>query len=171
MTMFGLISRLRPRPTEAPEPPPTIPPDEASRRRPGFREGVAIELADGRSWHFPRPILSYRLEFPANGPAVVGLPRFGDGGARDFGADYWSKYRALAEAETIEDRLPALGAVAADLLSRNYALDGDELAALLPFHVDVESDEGEANIAMWQAIAGVIEGVGPKAGTAGDGSP
>lgn len=30
-------------------------PDEASRRRPGFREGTPIKMADGQVWHVPKP--------------------------------------------------------------------------------------------------------------------
>jgi hypothetical protein len=82
---------------------------EPSARRPGFREGLKVRLADGELWSLPI------LERDADDPEYVGL------------------LRAMAEAEDREEWLLAGLALTIMLLSRNYDLPAEELSDLLSF--------------------------------------
>jgi len=82
---------------------------EQARRKPGFDPGIAIELADGRTWWFPGPD-----------------PRPAD-------PDYGALVRSVVEAEDESESSLAELALAIMLLSQNYDLAPSELQSLLTF--------------------------------------
>jgi len=82
---------------------------EQARRRPGFDPGIAIELADGRTWWFPGPD-----------------PRPAD-------PDYGALIRSVVEAEDMSESCLAELALAIMLLTQNYDLMASELQSLLTF--------------------------------------
>lgn len=129
--------------------------DEPSLRRPDFAGGVPIMLSDGRAWTFPRPEMSdlYFRPGPDGKPALAaGLT---------FGPEYEELVEEYLAADDGAAELKALAALAMDLLSRNYALGPADFRALL--RVRRAGDPGEAeNRAMWEAIADVALGRGPK---------
>jgi hypothetical protein len=92
--------------------------NEVSRRRPDFRPGPSIRLADGWDWTIPAP------------------PRVTAPEAEGFGPDYAATVAALESAEDRTERLRAELALAIYLLSRNYDLTPDDLYALLGFPPD-----------------------------------
>jgi hypothetical protein len=120
--------------------------DEEALRRPEFVEGEPIELGDGQSWHFPRPVLEL---YPVPGPD--GRLRF-DGVRRSFGEDYDRKLDAFVAATGLDEMNAALE-VAVDLLDRNYDLTPEDYGSLLRWRPG-----DEENAAMWQAIADVALG-------------
>jgi hypothetical protein len=89
-------------------------PDELLSRRPEFRPGSQIRLADGQLWTFPAP---------------------GDG--ERLGLENESEYRGLIrvilESEDTSDWRMAELALAIHLLQSNYRLDPPELSHLLTF--------------------------------------
>jgi hypothetical protein len=87
--------------------------DEVALRRPDFRPGPPVRLADGGWWTFPA------------------LPERAETGVVDFGPDYAAAVVAIGEAEDEAERLRAELALAICLLTRNYDLAPDALCALL----------------------------------------
>jgi hypothetical protein len=84
-------------------------PDEPSARRAEFAPGATVVLADGQGWSLP---------------------------LRDAARDdpeYDALLDAVAEAEDTAERLRAELALTIFLLDRNYALNPDEIRALLTF--------------------------------------
>lgn len=126
--------------------------DETAHRRDGFTRGVAIELADGQAWHFPRPLLGLLPE-----EADDGSVRFGERARCVFGAAYDALVDAFLEADDGRAEVDALLALAVDLLRRNYDLPAGALRALLPRVPDLDS-----NTRMWRAIADLALGRAPK---------
>jgi hypothetical protein len=96
-------------------------PDEHSLRRPGFRPGTPIRLADGQEWVFPGP---GELSAPEGG-RTAGEPA----GAAD--PAYGGLIDALCEAEDEPDRLRAELALGIFLLGCNYALGPGDYQRLL----------------------------------------
>jgi hypothetical protein len=132
---------------------------ESERRLATFREGVPIVLADGQTWHFPRPTIELFPTFDEEG-------RVADfDGRPSFGPDYDDKLDAFVQAEKGAAELKALMVLAVDLLGRNYRLCPGDFVRLLRYR---KGDE--ANRAMWQAIADTAQGNGPKACPVGDAS-
>jgi hypothetical protein len=95
--------------------------DETARRRPDFREGTTVRLADGQDWVFPDPVR-----------ASHGASRAGSAAAA-FGPEYVEILSGLDEVQgdEPEEILRAELALAIALLSRNYTLRGDEFLELL----------------------------------------
>jgi hypothetical protein len=133
--------------------------DEADRRLPTFREGVPILLADGQSWHFPRPTIELFPTFDADGQVAD------FDGRPSFGPDYDDKLESFYAAEKGPSELKALMVLAVDLLGRNYRLGPIDFARLIRYR-----KEDEANRKMWQAIADTAQGNGPKPSPVGDAS-
>jgi hypothetical protein len=132
--------------------------DEQALRRPGFQEGVPIQLEDGQLWTFPRPVMVGASRFvnvrPDGSVAVVGIPEFEPG---QFGPDYLAKVEALFSASYQDEEQPAMAALAVDLLLRNYDLKGKDFRQLLRFHEGVELYGP-----YWQPIIDVAVGNAPK---------
>lgn len=140
------------------------PRDETALRRPGAA-GVAIALADGQTWLLARPRMRLVPTVdPAADPADLAELRFGPALRSGFGPAYDQLLDRYVDADTDGvDSANALLALAAYLLLTNYpGLDFDALADLLPF---IPGDD--ANSAMWEAIAAVALGRGPKASPVG----
>lgn len=135
--------------------------DEPALRRPDFDDGVAVELADGQEWTFPA--LWYRT-FPrkteGGGVETVMRVTYGPEHDADLEILFGSKE---AEAHVQVDAMTRL---AATLLLRNYDLDDDALAKLLPFDARSESSQG-----MWGRVVRAIRGERPKPSAAGSDGP
>jgi hypothetical protein len=100
--------------------------DERSCRRPEFRPGIDLRLADGQVWSLPRP-----AEPPGDGEAA------GEPGRPEATWDdrsYRAIVRAALEAEDEGDLFRAEIALAIHLLRWNYTLDPDDLEDLLDDH-------------------------------------
>lgn len=89
--------------------------EEATCRRPGFRAGREIKLADGQLWTFPAPDL---------------LPEPGTNHQDD---EYMGLLRVVCEAEDRPDRCLAELALAIHLIKLNYELSSSQLQSLFTF--------------------------------------
>jgi hypothetical protein len=129
--------------------------DEPSLRRPDFRQGEALILADGRAWTLPKPHIVWR---PARGDdgklTFVIRPQFARHGDPFSACDreYQALHDRLVEGDA-GDRVAALLNLAAFLLRLNYDVSDDQLARLLAF-----SPDDEANVVMWSALLSVATG-------------
>jgi hypothetical protein len=131
-----------------------VPLSEATTRRPDFVEGIAIRLANGEAWHFPKPVIEFRLRL---GDGKLSFPeqgRYGDGHMRDFGPEYWSLFEAACDAADGLDRLNAYATLAVALLRRNYDLTDTQVIALLPY-----CRTEEPNQEMWNSILEIAMGL------------
>jgi hypothetical protein len=136
---------------------------EPSKRRPDFHEPtVPILLADGQTWHFPKPHVYLS-------PQVIGGRVVSMSGNTTFGAEFDSLVAALKEAAESDNAYQILHATAAlgcFMLTLNYDLTDAELRELLTFRVDLPDTWDRV-----KAIMGVAYGRGPKLSNDGDGSP
>jgi hypothetical protein len=90
--------------------------DEQARRRSSFQPGLGLRLADGQIWSLP---------IPANAPGDPAVSsRVWDN------PGYRAILQALGDAEDQGERFRAELALAIHLLSWNYEVDRDDLAAL-----------------------------------------
>jgi hypothetical protein len=125
--------------------------DEKALRKPGFKEGHRIRLADGQEWSFPKPRLIFK-------------PKIADGkidfdGGPSFGPEFDDNIEALFGVRRAEppERLRIKFEMAVRLLLTNYDLKPDDFCELLVLEVnDPESD------ARWEAIDRVLMGLSPK---------
>jgi hypothetical protein len=106
--------------------------DETSRRRPDFRDGTRIRLADGQKWTLPAP--------PKPTERIVG----------PFPPQYDDLIQAVRESETASDRRLAELALAIFLLGHNYRLSATDYEQLLGFAPESEQ------LADWQSAFGRI---------------
>jgi hypothetical protein len=97
--------------------------DEQARRRPDFRGGVPVTLADGQEWYLPRP----RKLFVADDSEAGFRLRW------DLGDEYGRLFEAARSIATFEDMVRAEFALAKYLLRLNYDLDAAALGRLLVF--------------------------------------
>lgn len=125
--------------------------DEASLRTTTYRGDVPIVMADGQTWHLPRPLVEFSPE-----PTPEGGWSFGPRGV-NFGAAYLDKLEAVHAAEGGVEEANAVLILAVDLIRRNYALADADIRPLLAFRPD-----DEANAEMWRLILEVAAGTGPK---------
>ncbi len=88
---------------------------EKTCRRPGFRPGRSIRLADGQFWTFPAPVEGGRTDDPGPVPA------------------YRALLRACLEAEDEPEQRRAELALGIALLDCNYVLDSSDFSSLLEF--------------------------------------
>jgi hypothetical protein len=89
--------------------------DEASIRRPGFRQERRIRLADGQMWTLPAP------------------PRASERESPPFGSEYTDLVQAIMEAEDGSEQRLAELAFAIFLLGHNYSLSPSDYSQLLGF--------------------------------------
>jgi hypothetical protein len=125
--------------------------DETALRRPTWRDGHKITLADGQEWTIPKPRLRLRPRFE-NGKVV---------GVRDV--EYAPEDDSLvdtlfgaADAEA-DAWVAARWELLARLLRANYDLSDDALAELLV--IDPEDASGSDR---WSEITRRLRGLGPK---------
>lgn len=132
---------------------------EIALRRPAFTDGHKLVLGDGQEWTFPKAILRWH---PAPTPAGGFEPKK----SPPYGPEFQAKLRELmdsteetddAESRRIELRM----VLAAELLSRNYDLDEDALAALLPLDYEVDG-----NFEMWRGVYYILMGLAAPKPTA-----
>jgi hypothetical protein len=133
--------------------------DEQALRRPEFSAGVPIRLADGQTWHFPKPTIDLFPVVDRAGQVAVG-------GAASFGPEYDDLVEAFyrARSHSPADQLQALFALGVDLLGRNYLLAPEHFRGVLRFQAGHEAHE-----TMWQEILDVALGASPKASPVGAG--
>jgi hypothetical protein len=125
-------------------------PDEPALRREDWREGEPIELSDGQTWHFPRPVM--RDFYPAmQGGKLALVP------GSDLGPGYDGLVDAFLEADTFGGEHLALTALAYELLRRNYRVEYPDLRYLLRIE-RADDGQSEENRAMWGRIAAVALG-------------
>lgn len=87
-------------------------------RRPGFREGAQIALADGQLWTIPAP----------PDPAFASEP--------PFGSEYRGLLHAIRESEDVAEASRAELALIIFLLRLNHDLKSDQLRSILTFRPD-----------------------------------
>jgi hypothetical protein len=125
--------------------------DEKALRKPGFRDGPKVTLADGQEWVFPKPRIRFK-------PRIVD-GRVEIGGGPSFGPEFDLKLDVLfgvAQADPAE-RLRVKFEVAVRLLAANYDLKPDDFAELLVLEPgDPASDE------RWEELSRAIMGITPK---------
>lgn len=132
--------------------------DEQALRRPEFDEANScpITLGDGQEWWFPLP--------PGE---LVLLSLDGDyEDATGFGPEFDARLKAKREASEADDvpgLVRSLFGLAVAMLGRNYDLTLEDYRTLLAWR-----PRDEASRAMWQAIAGASDGVGPVPKHSGD---
>lgn len=119
------------------------PSDEKDYRRPDWREGVNVVLADGQAWALPRVLV--RLVPTADGKDYEPYARVGDAGDRTFSDLLKAHDEAVEENDDKKYFLTELQ-LARHLLLVNYDLDGGQVAELLQFSLDVEADPEGARI-------------------------
>jgi hypothetical protein len=136
--------------------------DEQALRKPGWEEGTWIRLGDGQEWCFPKPWLRC---FPAKGEDG----RIYAAARETFGEDYEDLFDTLLEAAEPYDQVSIQIEIAGMLLARNYELQNRHLRRLLPLEFNPALPNGEAMVAMWDAIKRVLLGYQPPKPSA-DGS-
>ena len=99
--------------------------DEKARRLPGFNEDESVPVAfgDGQEWYLPRPTVDVFASFATTPPTEVT--------SSSFGADFDAMVKAVSASD--DGFFPAVAALAADLLRRNYDLSDAELSGLLRY--------------------------------------
>jgi hypothetical protein len=130
--------------------------DEKQRRRPDFRGGVPVRMADGQDWTLPRP----RVRFvPDDGPEGFRVYLTGPGD------DYADLLAATDAPPDVGGMIRADMALARRLVTTNYDLTGDELVAIVQLGYDSENDPD--GLAIRLAILDVAHGRDPKARAGG----
>ncbi len=126
--------------------------DEPALRRPAFREGPRIALADGQQWTFPRPWLRLYPVRGQDGAITIG-------GGPGYGPAYEDLVDRLVESDPTDTagRLGLQLAMAAHLLLLNYQLADSDLRRLLVIDLADPTCEGR-----WSQINQVLLGRPPK---------
>lgn len=132
--------------------------DETALRRENFDEATSepIALADGQTWHFPKPYLELRASFQ-NGGAAEARP------VLTHGREIEEMLDAIERSDDDATILVKSAALAARLLSFHYELSDDDLNQLFSVRT------GEP--ASWDWVRAVIDvatgRTGPKRGSGG----
>lgn len=136
-------------------PPPTFEFREADLRRPDFRGGEAVTMADGQDWFLPRPIITITATEDSIGFAQ----------RADLGDDFDALIAELEDAATDRALFAAFCKIAAYLLRVNYDLPPGAVGRLVRFERSRFADDP-----MTEAVRRIARGYegGPKPG--GDGS-
>ena len=125
--------------------------DERALRRPGFKAGVWVKLADGQEWGFPKPRLILKPKI-ADGSIDIG-------GGPTFGPEFDDKLEVLLGVRDAEpaERLRVKFELAVRLLATNYDLKPDDFGELIVLEPgDPDSEE------RWDALNNVLVGASPK---------
>ena len=125
--------------------------DEKALRKPDFKEGVLVKMADGQEWMLPKPRIRFTPKI-TDGQVEVG-------GGPSFGPEFDEKMDILfgvTEAEPTE-RLRLKFEVAVRLIMVNYDLKPADLAELIVLEPgDAASEE------RWDALTDAMMGIAPK---------
>jgi hypothetical protein len=140
--------------------------DEPGRRKPGFRGDVAVVLADGQEWFFPRP---YQLYDPGAGDDEPVESVWSEGAEYGRLAD---RLAALSRQDgvTVHELMQARFAQLRFLLRQNYDLTPAEERPLLRLGMGpaVPADIRERTNTLFDLADGALPA--PKAGGDGSGS-
>lgn len=112
----------------------TTPLDEEALRRPGFRPGRPVTLADGQDWNLPCPEVVIVPTFESDGTMGVEY-------RADLGPDFDRDLATLLGATTTLDEAAALLRVGVDLLRINYDLAPADFPTLLRYRVGGEATD------------------------------
>ena len=150
--------------------------EEKARRKPTWKPGRPVVLADGHEWHIPRPVIVLAVDDTESG--------FTERLAGDDPGDrYLELARARRDATTLHEFITAEVLLGSYLLRWNYDLTPSEVAGLMPFLYDAPEDgdedgqqgpaeNGQAAIArIREDVMAVVRGLGPKPPPGGPGSP
>lgn len=138
---------------------------ESDRRRPAFRDGPKVKLADGQEWTFPPPVTT--IVFPVrdeNGSFAAG----GRGCYGPAHEDMLDELYSLGnDQESNYKRMSIRLDLAARLLLENYELTDREIGRLLRFDF-----ANEDSLESWDDVLSVINGsYAPKASAGGSAVP
>ena len=118
--------------------------DESALRRPDFRGGSPVTMADGQEWFLPRPRILWQAD-----DSEAGVSHAWDV------SDYEDRLKAIDEAETGILRRGAEAKLFAMLLRLNYTLDTASLGRVLQFSLDPEQVRLRAVYDdLWAALGG-----------------
>ena len=131
--------------------------NEVEKRKPEFSpDSVPIVLADGQPWYFPKPwVVIFPIVKDGKVVSTAGRTMFGE----EFD-------QLMDRIDSSDGSLESIFGVAVNLLSRNYTLTDADYGTLLRFNQD-----DPASLEMLRDVLSVARGLGPKALTAGVGSP
>ena len=131
--------------------------DEKAVRKATFDElnSAPVVLADGQTWHLPKPFLRLRPKFSAGRAASYGPLTTTD--------PIWNELRQAVQDSAETETLSAIANLGAYMLLRNYDLTDDQLGDL--FAWDMSQN--------WTSeILSIANGrTGPKQSSGGDTSP
>jgi hypothetical protein len=134
--------------------------DERARRKPNFdeRNAAPVVLADGQTWHVPKPWYEVRPIF-RKGRAVSAYR------VLTYGPQLDELVKALSDNDDLDAQVIGVASLAAYLLQWHYELTDKDLDGLLAFRCfDPES------LAWYRDVFAIATGrSGPKACCAGDG--
>lgn len=138
---------------------------ESSCRRPTFREGVAVVLADGQTWQLRRPMVRF---VPSDNEA--GYETCLDLDGFDGFGDLLESYEQLMGGSgtiTVSEAARRELALGRAILVANYDLTLRQVGQLLKFSYDEDDVEGSR---IRSDVLAVATGNDPKRSAAGDGS-
>lgn len=138
----------------------TTPLDEKALRRPDFRGGRAVTLADGQAWYIPCPEVDLAPTFLDDGSLGDVMTQ------TTFGPEFDGLVAAVPSARSQREEAVAMIRLGHDLLGRNYDLRPADYGRLLRYRVSRDDEEGEGLSGIYLVAAGIA----PKASTAGSGS-
>jgi hypothetical protein len=132
--------------------------DEKAKRKDNFdlADSAPVVLADGQTWHVPKPWLEVRPVFRGGKP--ISAYR-----VLTYGAELDDLVEALADLDELDDQVIAVASLAAYMLRWHYDLADAELDQLLAFRC---SDP--ASLDWMREVFAIATGrSGPKASSAG----
>ena len=125
--------------------------DEKSLRRTTFQEGIEVKLADGQTWTFPRPRMSFKPRF-VEGKIKIDSPSFGPEFDPYYDVIFGTKDHEGWELQEAKCTIAWL------LLRANYDLPEDALPELFSFE-----PRDTASADMWNAVMDAVLGHNPNA--------
>lgn len=129
---------------------------ESECRRPdaNWDDTVPIVLADGQTWHFPKPYVDC-------------VPTFTDGKASiTFESEFKPFFDRMDSAELAMDALIARCELERFMLLKLYDLSDADLSSILRWRTSSDADNERR-----QEILNVAMGIGPKPSPGGESSP
>lgn len=134
--------------------------NETELRRPDFREGCPVVLADGQVWSVPQPVVRW---LPGRSKAgfrtVVSI--------NEQTSDYDELLTQWEDSTNSRGRINAIFGMAAKLLRANYDLTDDQIDEILVFGATPDIDPEPARI--FEEMSNIALGNGPKPSAAGTG--
>jgi hypothetical protein len=128
--------------------------DERAKRKPNFdeRNAAPVVLADGQTWHVPKPWLEIRPVF-RRGKAVAAYP------VLTCGPELDELVEAMSDCEDLHTQVAAVATLAAHLLLWHYDLADQDLDQILAFRA-----ADDRSLDWLRQVVGIATGrSGPKA--------